>query len=281
MEGGPLNPAYALVGVILVVLAVLIGRPLWRARQRRRVRARPMSEEWRAIVASALPVYHRLPDPLRLRLDGLIQQFIAEKEFIGCRGLEVTLEMKLTIAAYACLLIANRSSRVYEALYSILLYPTAFIVPEEEQDEAGVITAHESILSGQAWETHRIILSWDDIEAGLRDKGSGYNVVLHEFAHYLDAEDGGANGAPWLSDAADYTRWSQVMTEEYERLITADRRGEETVLDPYGAEDPAEFFAVATETFFERPVDLKIKHSALYAELAAYYRVDPAAWYLV
>ena len=203
---------------------------------------------------------------------------MAEKEFVGCRGLIVTPEMKLAVAAQACLLVSNRPTRPYERLYSVLLYPDAFIVPQEETDEAGVVTQHESVLTGEAWETHRIILSWEDIQASAQEPGSGYNVVLHEFAHYLDAEDGDANGAPPLGDAQRYERWSRVMSDEYEKLRAAAENGAETLIDPYGAEDPAEFFAVATESFFEQPRELKQRHAALYIELMNYYRLDPASW---
>lgn len=273
-----MTPAILVLVIAVTVIALLIGLPLWRAQQRRRLRNRLLPTEWRTVVERALPLYARMPPDLRARLDGLIQQFVAEKEFVGCRGLAVTLEMKLAVASQACLLTLNRGEGLYDELYSVLLYPAAFVAPQEEQDEAGVVTQHESLLTGEAWETHRIVLSWDDVQASAHQPGTGYNVVFHEFAHYLDAEDGGANGAPWLGDAARYERWSKVMTEEYERLCAAAERGEETLLDPYGAEEPAEFFAVATESFFAQPVEMKSQHPLLYAELAGYYRLDPSDW---
>jgi Mlc titration factor MtfA (ptsG expression regulator) len=219
-----------------------------------------------------------MPAELRARLDGLVQQFLAEKEFVGCRGLEVSLEMKLTIAAQACLLVVNRAARLYDELYSVLVYPAAFIAPDEHHDEAGVVHRHDRVLSGQTWDTHRVILSWDDVQAGAADPGAGFNVVYHEFAHYLDAEDGGVNGAPLLGEAAHYENWSKVMTEEFEKLRLAAARDEPTLIDPYGAEDPGEFFAVVTETFFELPVELREQHAALYDEFRRYYRLDPASW---
>lgn len=225
-----------------------------------------------------MPLYSRLPPPLRLRLEGLLQQFMAEKTFVGCGDLKVTLEMKLAVAAQACLLIVNRPGGVYEQLYAILLYPGAFRVPEEEHDEAGVVSVGESVLSGQAWETDRIVLSWDDVQAASDEPGAVYNVVLHEFAHYLDAEDGSANGAPPLRDRDSYRSWSQVMQSEYAALQAAAARGEQALLDPYGADDPAEFFAVATETFFGQPEAMKREHAALYEQLCSCYRLDPATW---
>lgn len=273
-----MSAAVAVLGVAFLIVAVLLGRPFWIARRRRRLRTQPISAHWQAIIARSMPIYARLPAELRSRLDGLVNQFVAEKEFVGCRGLEVTLEMRLAIAARACLLVVNRSARVYEELFSVLVYPTTFIAPEEHHDEAGVVHHRERALSGQAWDTHRIILSWEDVQASVRSPGDGYNVVFHEFAHYLDAEAGGVDGAPLLGDEEHYERWADVMNAEFTRLRQAAARGEPTLLDPYGAESEGEFFAVATEVFLERPADLRREHPALYAELSGYYRLDPASW---
>jgi Mlc titration factor MtfA (ptsG expression regulator) len=267
-----------ILALALGVIAVLLGRPLWRTRQRRRLRARPLPSAWREHLERALPFYRALPSELRLRLDGLVQQFLAEKEFVGCRGLEVTLEMKLTIAAQACLLVVNRPARLYDDLYSVLVYPAAFIASGEHHDEAGVVHHHDQVLSGQTWDTHRVILSWDDVQASAEGHNEGFNVVYHEFAHYLDAEGGGVNGAPLLGEARHYERWSKVMSAEFERLRASAARNEPTLIDPYGAEDPGEFFAVVTEVFFELPVELRDEHGALYDEFRRYYGLDPASW---
>jgi Mlc titration factor MtfA (ptsG expression regulator) len=260
------------------VLAVLLVRPFWVAHRRRRLRAASIAPEWRALIEHAMPLYTRIPDPLRARLDGLVNQFLAEKEFVGCRGLEVTLEMRLAIAAQACLLVLNRAARVYDALYAVLIYPAAFIARDQHHDFAGVVHERERVLSGQAWDTHRIILSWEDVQASRAAPNDGYNVVYHEFAHYLDAEAGEVDGAPLLGDAEHYERWAHVMNAEFAQLRAAAARGEPTLLDPYGGEDEGEFFAVATEVFFERAADLKREHPALYKELRGYYRLDPASW---
>lgn len=273
-----MSAAIAVLGVAFLIVAALLGRPLWVARRRRRLRAQPIPADWPPIITRSMPIYARLPAELRGRLDGLVNQFVAEKDFVGCRGLEVTLEMRLAIAAQACLLVVNRSARVYDELFSILVYPAAFIAPEEHRDEAGVVHQHERALSGQAWDTHRIILSWEDVQASIRFPGDGYNVVFHEFAHYLDAEAGGVDGAPLLGDEQHYQRWADVMNAEFTRLRQAAARGESTLLDPYAAESEGEFFAVATEVFLERPADLLRQHPALYSELRGYYRLDPASW---
>lgn len=273
-----MTPTVVVLAIAIGVIGALLGRPWWHARRRRRLRARPLPQAWRVEIERAMPIYGWVPAPLRARLDGLVQQFIAEKEFVGCRGLEVTLPMKLAVAAQACLLVLGRSARLYEDLYSILIYPAAFLVPEEHRDEAGVVHQHERALAGQAWDVHRIILSWDDVLAGAEAPDDGFNVVYHEFAHYLDAEAGEVNGAPFLGEARHYRRWSRVMQREFRRLREAEARGEPTVLDPYGAESPGEFFAVATEAFFELPRELQAEHAELYAELRNYYRLDPASW---
>lgn len=260
------------------MLAVLLGRPFWVARRRRRLRERGIPPEWRSIIAHAMPLYARMPENLRARLDGLVAQFVSEKEFVGCRGLEVTQDMRLAIAAQACLLVLNRAWSVYDPLYSVLIYPAQFIARHQHRDEAGVVHEREQVLSGQAWETHRIILSWEDVQASRVADNDGYNVVFHEFAHYLDAEAGEVDGAPLLGDAEHYERWADVMNAEFAQLRAAAARGEPTLLDPYGGENEGEFFAVATEVFFERAADLRREHPALYAELSRYYRLDPASW---
>ena len=179
----------------------------------------------------------------------------------------------VAIAAQACLLMLNRSARIFDELRAILVYPDEFVV-RDAVEEDGVVTERERALSGESWDTSRIILSWRDV----RDAGDGYNVVLHEFAHYLDLEGGAANGAPLLDGPRDYARWARVMRRAYDALAARSRAGEATLLDPYGSEDEAEFFAVATEAFFELPRELAADHPDVYAELSRFYRLDPARW---
>lgn len=273
-----MSVAVVVLAIGFLIVAALVGGPLWTAQRRRRLRAQAIPAEWHALIGRAMPLYARLPADLRRRLDGLVNQFLAEKQFVGCQGLTVTLEMKLAIAAQACLLVLNRSPAVYDALYSVLVYPAQFIARDERRDDAGVVHEREQVLAGQAWETHRIILSWEDVQASAAGPNDGFNVVYHEFAHYLDAEAGEVNGAPLLGDEEHYERWARVMNEEFLRLRAAAARGEDTLMDPYAAEDEAEFFAVATEVFFECPADMRHEHPALYRELSIYYRLDPAAW---
>lgn len=260
------------VAIGLALIAWLIGAPWWRRRQRERLANLPLPSAWREEL-ERWESYRRVPQALRPRLEALVRIFLAEKQFVGCNGVVVTDEMRVAIAFQACLLVLGIDEHVFDELRTILVYPDEFVV-QESWDEDGIVTEGESVLSGQAWDTSRIILSWRDVE----EAGDGYNVVLHEFAHYLDEEAGAINGAPRLATPADHDRWSQVMQQAFEELRARAEAGEETFLDPYGAHDEAEFFAVATETFFELPQELAAEHPALYAELKAYYRLDPAQW---
>ena len=162
---------------------------------------------------------------------------------------------------------------MFDELRAILVYPDEFVV-RDDVEEDGVVTARERVLAGQSWDTARILLSWRDVRAA----GDGYNVVIHEFAHYLDQEEGAANGAPLLDGPRDYARWADVMQRAYDELEARAAAGEDTLLDPYAAEDEAEFFAVASETFFELPRELRTEHPELYRELSGFYRLDPASW---
>ena len=266
------------VGIIAIaVLGWLLGSPWWRQRQRAARMAQPLGPDSRSIIARNVPAARRLPVELRSRLDGLVGSFLAEKEFIGCNGLVVTEEIRVTIAALACLLVLGRRGH-YDELHSILVYPTAFWVEDEFEDEAGVVEQRRRILSGEAWEASRIILSWEDVTEAARAPGEGYNVALHEFAHYLDAEGLGLARPPAPARARSTDAWASDLAAEFDALLDAVDRGEDTFLDPYAAEDEAEFFAVATEDFLERPAGLRAAHPGLYGLLREFYGLDPASW---
>jgi len=266
------TPVVAIVLVAVGVLAWLLVGPFWRARRRARHMARPLPSGARTAVECNVPAANRLPPSLRTRLEALTGAFLAEKQFVGCNGLEVTDEMRSTIAALACLLVLGRRGH-YDDLHSILVYPTAFWVEDEVEDESGVVTRRRRVLSGEAWASSRIILSWEDVLEAARAPGEGYNVALHEFAHYLDAE-----GLGLAADERPVARWADELAGEFDALLDAVDRGDYTFLDPYAAEDEAEFFAVATEDFFERSVELRAAHPRLYALLREFYGLDPAAW---
>jgi hypothetical protein len=268
------------LAVLLVALAVTAGVLGYVAVRRRRVRAavvaQPFCPEWRALLGT-VPIYQRMPQELRLALEPAMRAFMADISFVGCQGFAVTDEIRLTITMQACLLVVRRDVRVYHELHSVLVYPDEFVVEESDVDEAGVITEGSRALSGQTLDTDKIVLSWRDVQES--GKGDGYNVVLHEFAHYLDHTVGGALTARAANGANNaLTDWHGVLHREYDALCDAVDRGEETLIDPYGAEDPAEFFAVATETFFELPEELLHHHPALYTTLRDFYALDPARW---
>jgi MtfA peptidase len=286
----------AILAVALAVLAGLLVPPLLRRRRRLLAFGQALPETLRAVIAQNVPVTWSLPPDLSQRLDGLIISFLAEKQFVGCNGLTITDEIRGTIAAQACLLLLGRRG-LYDQLQSILVYPGAFWVEDEVHDDDGLVTHRRRELSGEAWDSHRIILSWDDIERTAQRPADGYNVVLHEFAHYLEAEGRGLSLLPpsplppsrersadgqVRASAEGRVRaidaWHQDLAAEYDTLCATVDRGEPTFLDPYAAEDEAEFFAVVSEEFIECPAELRTARPKLYALMREFYGIDPAEW---
>jgi Mlc titration factor MtfA (ptsG expression regulator) len=270
--------ALAIALVAVAVLGWLILGPVLRGRRRDAARRKPLPPGVLASIERNVPGLARLPGGLRRRLEGQVNAFLGEKHFVGCNGLAITDEIRATIAAQACLLLLGRPGSLYDELHSILVYPTPFWVDEEVEDEAGVVSRHRRVLSGQAWDSSRIILSWEDIAETAEYPGAGYNLVLHEFAHYLDAEGRGLAPAPDGMTPRPMDRWAAELGEEFELLLEALERGEHTFLDPYAAEDEAEFFAVATEEYLERPGELLSEHPRLYRLMQEFYGLDPATW---
>jgi MtfA peptidase len=245
-------------------------------RRRERLRSQPFPPTWLTIIKKNVPIYNRLPQADREELQGHIQIFLDEKYFEGCGGLELTDEIKVTIAAQACLLLLHRETDYYPRLITILVYPNAYVAKIIEPMGGGIVLESEMVRLGEAWNSGVAVLSWDDVSRGASDLHDGHNVVLHEFAHLLDFEDDSANGAPILEHRSHYVTWARVLSDEYQQLRRDTELGRTDVLDEYGATHPAEFFAVATECFFEKPIQLRRKHPHLYEELKRYYRQDPA-----
>ena len=272
-------PLLIVAALVLLLVAWLVAEPRlveWRRERRRR---RPFPATWRRILQRRVPYLRRLPAALQLQLKQHIQVFLAEKPFIGCGGLVVTDEMRVTIAAQACLLLLNRPQPTYfPELRQVLVYPDAFIVDRVHADGSGVLQDQRQVLSGESWSQGQVILSWQDTVEGAAIPNDGRNVVIHEFAHQLDQETGHANGAPRLGGRARYERWSRVFEEAYRRLQQQLAFGEPSLFCAYAATNPAEFFAVASEVFFEQAERMRDESPALYRELSGFYRVDPAGW---
>jgi Mlc titration factor MtfA (ptsG expression regulator) len=248
----------------------------FKKRRRKKLRNQTFPPAWLEIIEKNVPIYHRLSWADKKEIHGHILVFLAEKNFEGCGGLEVTDEIKVTIAAQACILLLHRETDYYPGLYSILVYPSAFIAKGHVEFAPGYYAETEQVHLGESWKRGALILSWDHVLANAVDVHDGHNVVLHEFAHQLDIEDGYANGAPPLPHRSRYVAWARILEKDYSKLQKDTEEGRFTVLDEYGATDPAEFFAVATECFFEKPAQLQKKHPELYEELKLYFQQDPA-----
>jgi len=268
---------------IILIIVIALAAASWiawrgmKARRRAGLLASPLSPERRAIAEASLPLFGKLPGDLRTRLEGLINLFLHDVIFIGQDGLEITDEMRVTIAGQAALLIVNKENRWFKTLETILVYPSDFKSKISRRDGA-LHTEHDQVRSGESWDRGPVVLSWDSTAYGAFIPHDGQNVVLHEFAHQLDQQTGTTDGAPLLDKTHKASEWAKVLSAAYERMTEDLARGRETFLDPYGATAPAEFFAVATEYFFEKPEALKDHEPELYAQLAKYYRLDPAGW---
>ena len=246
----------------------------WR---RRRLDKLPFPATWLRILRERVPYYRLLSGDEQTQLQKLVRVFLSEKEFEGCGGLKMTDEIRVTIAAQACILLLNREHDYYAGLHSILVYPSSYQAPSKFVDPAGVVHEGDESRLGEAWLRGAIILSWDDVRRDSADFQDGHNVTFHEFAHQLDQQDGTFDGAPLLEKRSSYRSWARVLMKEYRALGDAAERGQETLLDQYGATNPAEFFAVITEAFFECPKALKEKHPELYDELRKFFHQDPLA----
>lgn len=225
-----------------------------------------------------VPFYRLLDTMDRTELHGHTLVLLAEKHFEGCDGLILTDEIKTTIAGQASILLLHRKPLYYPHLRSIVVYPHAYLARRATVDAARVVHEGAEVRSGEAWSLGTVVLSWEDIEAVASRAHGSRNVVLHEFAHQLDMENGAvADGAPLLPRRSLYAPWARVLRAEYEHLLDAVEHRHPSVIDFYGATSPAEFFAVVTECFFENPVALKEHHPQLYEQFQLYYRQDPAA----
>lgn len=250
-----------------------------RKQRRANLMVHPLPTAWREIIHRNVPLVSLLPKEYLPQLEGLIQIFLEEKNFEGCGGLELNDEIKVTIAAQACVLLLGRKTDIYPKLISILVYPSTYVAKQSELVTTGSLVEGASVRLGESWHQGVLVLAWDSVVQGARDLHDGHNVVLHEFAHQLDQEDGNSDGAPILDSSSAYRAWARLFSQEYQDLHRALEKHQHTIIDPYGATNPAEFFAVVTETFFEKPKLLQKKNAELYEVLKNFYRLDPLAWF--
>lgn len=249
---------------------------LWSKSQGRRVLlAAPFPASWLRCLTVNVPAYSRLPEAQQQTLRNTTRILVAEKNWEGAQGLRLTDEMKVTIAGHAAWLVLGFDGEYYRNVETIIVYPQGFLVTTRRVETRGVFAEQVLAASGQAAQQGPVILSWADIRQNLLAR-DGQNVILHEFAHKLDMRDGAADGAPYLKNNAQIEAWSRVMSGEYQALVARTQAGERDVLNPYGATNAAEFFAVATESFFESGRELRETHPELYGVLKDFYRQDPA-----
>ena len=245
-------------------------------RHRKRLKARPFPNEWLKIIKRNVAFFTRLSANDQAELLDHIQVFLAEKNFEGCAGQEITDEVRATIAAQACLLLLHRKTDYFPRLLTILVYPSTYSVQEQRPITAEIWEEGKSHRAGETARTMgSLVLAWDAVKSGAADPSDGKNVVLHEFAHQLDYENFAADGTPALANRKQQLAWREVMRTEFASLRAAEETGIPTLLDTYGATNAAEFFAVSTEAFFERPVMLRAQHPRLYAEFQDYFRQNP------
>jgi Mlc titration factor MtfA (ptsG expression regulator) len=246
----------------------------WR---RNRIASRPFPAGWLDIIKKNVSYYHRLSEAGQKELQRHILIFLAEKRFVGCGGLEITDEIRVTIAAQACVLLLNRRTDYYPSLRSILVYPAAYVAKATRHLLGGVVEEGFDVRLGESWPRGSVVLSWDDIRRGAADIHDGHNIVFHEFAHQLDSSSGKGDSSSVLQRRSAFIAWARVLHENYEKLRREVGGKRPTLLGAYAAQNPAEFFAVATECFFERPKELQKSYPDLYQELKNFYHQDPAS----
>ena len=248
----------------------------FRNKRRKRLQAKPLPDAWWCIIDDNVPLVRDMDDIDRNKLGGIVQILMHEKTFEGCGGLEITDAIRLTILAQAAILLLHRQSDYYPTLKTILVYPSTYFANHQEVLPDGTVIEGEQSRLGESWYRGALVLAWDNVQSSAWNHDDGRNVTLHEFAHQLDGVATGMDGAPQLPDRARYRAWARVLGHEYEQLTEQLQRGQKTRLDPYAATNPPEFFAVATEYFFEQPRMMKRHYPELYEEMSGFYQQDPA-----
>ena len=269
---------FAIIALIAAIGLIVSGHCILRHQRRAKLLAAPLPNEHKRILEERMPLYGKLPPALRDNLDGLVNRFLDEVKFFGYEGVEITDDIRVTIAAQACVLLVNKENRWFKSLKTIHVYPTTFR-SKLKRVEGHVHSERAQTRSGESWAKGPVVLAWDSSAYGAFAAHDGQNVVMHEFAHQLDEQTGVTDGAPLLDKDQSASGWARAFRTAYRRLQRDVAAGHGNVLDAYGATSPAEFFAVATELFFERPADLRAQEPELYGQLSHYYRIDPAEWF--
>ena len=263
--------------IIIVLIAVFFAlRFVWLQLKRRRLLRSRLSGAERAIVARMVPLTQKLPHRLRPRLEGKINLFLDQVDIKGVKGLEITPEIRLSIAAQACLIVVAQRWW-YKTLGTIYVLPRAYRARDISYDGYVVTTTTRHNL-GESWQYGPVVLSWADAAQGGINPEDGMNLVIHEFAHQLDSLSGATNGVPLLPKGQRFAQWEEVFLEAYTRHVADVARGKRTFIDDYGATNHAEFFAVTMEVFFEKPAQLRAEEPAFYAQFSRLLNLDPAAW---
>jgi len=261
---------YLLIGFAILTIFLIFYPDIRKQKRRKKIIDQTFPAEFAKILEKQLPFYSSLPEELKRLLHQKILVFLDETRIEGCGGLTINDEIRLTIAGQASMLLLNDDDSYFNILQVILVYPSAYIAKKANPDG----TFEESVRLGESWVTGTVVLAWDDVLHGIQNTNDGHDVVLHEFAHQLDQESGSGNGAPILKGRTSYASWAKVLGQDYKELKKRSKNFKKTLLDHYGATNPAEFFAVATETFFEKPEKMQEKHPELYAELKKYYKIS-------
>lgn len=266
-----------------VCLVFALSFTVWRfyryrqARLRKKLYAEPLKPEWVNLLNENVPLVNGLPKTLKNIYHGHVNYFLATKEFVGRGGFEITDKARLTIAGNACLLVLKRKTPIFPGFQTIIVYPDTYHVPSLDHND-GVVVQKMQSRAGESWYRGPIVLSWSDVERGSGNINDAHNVVIHEFAHKLDEENQLMDGLPILRESAHYKEWTEVLNKEFTAFLKRVEKNQNRVIDSYGAISPVEFFAVISESFFEKPQQMKRKLPALYHQLSQYYGVDVAEW---
>lgn len=247
--------------------------------RRKEILKEPFPDTWKKILVQMIMHYSFLNSDEKVHLERLIQVFIAEKKFEGCNGLEITDEIRVVISAEACMLILGLPHDLFRKLDTILVYPSVVVIPPSKLGvftQSPLLERPGLLISGQAIKRGPVILVWDEVKREARHPESGHNVVYHEFAHYIDMLDGRADGTPELHNREQYKIWAEIFSAEFIEMRRKLKKGKKTFFDPYGATNEAEFFAVATEYFFDKPLKMQKTHKDLYDVLSGFYQQDTA-----